>query len=220
VRKILAAKRWLELQKKNTYSTKINKLDLLQNSNYALANEIAEKSITLVKNENNIIPLDTSSKLKIGCITITDGLKSDKKEIFEKLVSKSFETTKPYFIDRKSTGRDYSRALRIIKSSNIIILPVFMRLHSENDTLTLAYHEKFIKEILKSRKPVILISLNDPYLLSVIPAAGVYLCSYGGAEVSQKAAFDALTGKIKITGKLPISIPNTDFKLGDGITIE
>jgi beta-N-acetylhexosaminidase len=95
-----------------------------------------------------------------------------------------------------------------------------MRLHSENDTLTLAYHEKFIKEILKSRKPVILISLNDPYLLSVIPAAGVYLCSYGGAEVSQKAAFDALTGKIKITGKLPISIPNTDFKLGDGITIE
>jgi beta-N-acetylhexosaminidase len=220
VRKILAAKRWLELQKKNTYSTKINKLDLLQNSNYALANEIAEKSITLVNNENNIIPLDTSSKLKIGCITITDGLKSDKKEIFEKLVSKSFETTKPYFIDRKSTGRDYSRALRIIKSSNIIILPVFMRLHSENDTLTLAYHEKFIKEILKSRKPVILISLNDPYLLSVIPAAGVYLCSYGGAEVSQKAAFDALTGKIKITGKLPISIPNTNFKLGDGITIE
>ncbi len=220
VRKILAAKRWLELQKKNTYSTKINKLDLLQNSNYALANEIAEKSITLVKNENNIIPLDTSSNLKIGCITITDGLKIDSKEIFEKLVSKSFETTKSYFIDRKSTGRDYSRALRIIKSSDIIILPVFMRLHSENDTLTLAYHEKFIKEILKSRKPVILISLNDPYLLSVIPAAGVYLCSYGGAEVSQKAAFDALTGKIKITGKLPISIPNTNFKLGDGITIE
>ncbi len=220
VRKILAAKRWLELQKKNTFSNQINKLDLLQNSNYALANEIAEKSITLVKNENNIIPLDTSSNLKIGCITITDGLKIDKKEIFEKLVSKSFETTKSYFIDRKSTGRDYSRALRIIKSSDIIILPVFMRLHSENDTLTLAYHEKFIKEILKSRKPVILISLNDPYLLSVIPTAGVYLCSYGGAEVSQKAAFDALTGKIKITGKLPISIPNTDFKLGDGITIE
>ena len=220
VRKILAAKRWLELQKKNTFSNQINKLDLLQNSNYALANEIAEKSITLVKNENNIIPLDTSSKLKIGCITITDGLKIDSKEIFEKLVSKSFETTKSYFIDRKSTGRDYSRALRIIKSSDVIILPVFMRLHSENDTLTLAYHEKFIKEILKSRKPVILISLNDPYLLSVIPAAGVYLCSYGGAEVSQKAAFDALTGKIKITGKLPISIPNTDFKLGDGITIE
>ncbi len=220
VRKILAAKRWLELQKKNTFSNPINKLDLLQNSNYALANEIAEKSITLIKNENNIIPLDTSSKLKIGCITITDGLKIDSKEIFEKLVSKSFETTKSYFIDRKSTGRDYSRALRIIKSSDVIILPVFMRLHSENDTLTLAYHEKFIKEILKSRKPVILISLNDPYLLSVIPAAGVYLCSYGGAEVSQKAAFDALTGKIKITGKLPISIPNTDFKLGDGITIE
>ncbi len=95
-----------------------------------------------------------------------------------------------------------------------------MRLRSENDTLMLAYHEKFIKEILKSRKPVVIISLYDPYLLSVLPSAKVYLCSYGGAEVSQHAAFDALTGKINITGRLPISIPNTGFKLGYGLTIQ
>ncbi len=218
VRKILAAKRWLELKKTENQNNLNGNMDLIRNSNYRLARDIAEHSITLVKNENNLIPLDTSSTVRVGCITITDGLKTDKKEIFEKLVSGSYKRTKTYIIDRKSTGRDYSRALRIARSSDFILLPVFMRLRSENDSLIIAYHEKFIKQILRNRKPVIIISLDDPYLLSVLPSAGVYLCSYGGAEVSQKAAFDALIGKISISGKLPISIPNTDFNLGFGLT--
>jgi beta-N-acetylhexosaminidase len=220
VRKILAAKRWLELQKYSYGTNNKSYLDSIQNSSYKLANQIAEKSITLVKNENGIIPIDTSSTLKVACITITDGLKTDKKEIFTNLVEKYFKKIKKYMIDRKSNGRDYSRALRIVKESDVILLPVFMRLRSEDDSLMLAYHEKFIKEILKSKKPVVLISLYDPYLLSALPFAKVYLCSYGGAEVSQMAAFDAMIGKIKVNGKLPISIPNTNFKLGDGITIE
>lgn len=218
VRKILAAKRWLELKNAGIRNKHSGQIDSIQTSNSRLAWDIAEHSITLVKNDDYIVPLDTSSTTRVACITITDGLKTDKKEIFEKLVSISFKRTKPYFIDRKSTGRDYSRALRIARSSDIILLPVFMRLRSENDSLMLKYHEKFIKQLLKNRKPVIIISLDDPYLLSVLPSARVYLCSYGSAGVSQKAAFDALTGKINITGKLPISIPNTDFNLGFGLT--
>ena len=218
VRKILAAKRWLELKNAEIRNNYAGQIDSIQRSNSGLAWDIAEHSITLVKNDDYIVPLDTSSATRIACITVTDGLKTDKKEIFEKLVSDSFKRTKPYFIDRKSTGRDYSRALRIARSSDIILLPVFMRLRSENDSLMLKYHEKFIKQLLKNRKPVIIISLDDPYLLSVLPSARVYLCSYGSAEVSQKAAFYALTGKINITGKLPISIPNTDFNLGFGLT--
>ena len=218
VRKILAAKRWLELQKSRVQKNIISEIDSIQNSNYKLADEIAKKSITLVKNEGNIIPVDTSSSIKVGCITISDGLKTDKKEIFSQLTERIFKKTKSLFIDRKSTGRDYSNALRIIRGSDIIFLPVFMRLRSEKDILMLAYHEKFIKEILKSKKPVIVISLDDPYLLSVLPSAKVYLCSYGGAEVSQKAALDAVTGLINITGKLPISIPNTGYNLGFGLT--
>jgi beta-N-acetylhexosaminidase len=219
VRKILAAKRWLKLQNEKITRGQINETDSIQHSSFILAKEIAEKSITLVKNDNNLIPVNISPSARVGCITITDGLKTDKKEIFEKFVEEYFKKTKLFFISRKSTGRDYSRALRIVRRSDIILMPVFMRLRSANDTLTLAFHEKFIDQILRSRKPVIVINLYDPYLLSVLPSANVYLCSYGDAEVSQKAAFDALTGKINITGRLPISIPNTKYKLGNGIMI-
>ena len=218
VRKIIAAKMWLNRGYNLTGSEQKEAIDSLWKSNQVLAREIAEHSITLIKNEDDIIPIDLSDSPKVGCITITDGLKTDKKKIFENLVSGTFQKTKSFFIDRKSTGRDYSRALQVARSSEIIFLPVFMRLRSDNDTLTLAYHEKFIKEILKSRKPVIMISLDDPYLLSVLPSVKVYLCSYGNPEVSQRAAFDAVTGRIRITGKLPISIPNTEFKLGYGLT--
>jgi beta-N-acetylhexosaminidase len=220
VRKILAAKRWLKLKNNETKHYPIDQTDSIKQINYSLAKDIADHSITLIKNEDNTIPVDISRSPKIACITITDGLKTDKKEIFGKLIEGTFKKTKSFFIDRRSTGRDYSKALRITKISDIIILPVFMRLRSENDSLALAYHEKFIKQILKSKVPVIVVSLDDPYLLSALPQAKVYLCSYGGAEVSQHAAFDAMTGKINFTGKLPISIPNTEFNRGFGLTAQ
>lgn len=220
VRKILAAKRWLRLENNKIKDTNTGGSDSIRQSTYSLARDIADHSITLIKNDGNIIPVDTASHPRVACITITDGLKTDKKEIFGKLIEGAFNKTKSFFIDRKSTGRDYSKALRITRMSDIIILPVFMRLRSMNDSLTLAYHEKFIKEILKSRVPVVIVSLDDPYLLSVLPMAKVYLCSYGSAGVSQNAAFDALTGRINLTGKLPISIPNTDFIRGFGLTTE
>ncbi len=218
VRKILAAKVWLNRAGSLTEDAQPAGIESLHESNHNLARKIAEHSITLVKNENDLIPVDTSNSLKVACISITDGLKTGKKQIYENLVIGSFTKTKSFFIDRKSTGRDYSKALRMVSGSDLIILPVFMRLRSDNDTLTLAYHEKFIKGILKSRKPVIMVSLDDPYLLSVLPSAKVYLCSYGYPEVSQKAAFDAMIGRIGTSGKLPISIPNTEYKLGYGLT--
>ncbi len=97
VRKILTAKRWLNIQAQKVTLQKINEIDSIQNNNYELAKEIAEKSITLVKNENDIVPVNVSPSIKVGCITITDGLKTDKKEIFEKLVENSFEKNEIIF---------------------------------------------------------------------------------------------------------------------------
>ena len=52
----------------------------------------------------------------------------------------------------------------------------------------------------------VLISFGSPYLLNSAPDIGTYLIAWGGGEASQTAAADALLGE-PITGRLPISLP-------------
>ena len=46
-----------------------------------------------------------------------------------------------------------------------------------------------------------------------------YAVTYGETDFSQYAMADAIVGKNNIQGKLPITIPNTEFKFGDGIQL-
>jgi hypothetical protein len=61
--------------------------------------------------------------------------------------------------------------------------------------------------------PAILVSFGNPYLLSLFPKIDVYLCGFGDTKATQRAMLKALVGEIDIQGKLPISIPNTKYKV-------
>ena len=47
----------------------------------------------------------------------------------------------------------------------------------------------------------------------------MYLCGFGDTKATQSAMLKALLGEIDIDGKLPVSIPETKYKIGDGIKL-
>ncbi len=75
----------------------------------------------------------------------------------------------------------------------------------------------FVEEILNLEKPVVIVSMENPYVLSAFPTAKTYLCSYGDVSATRRAMLDALTGNINIRGILPVSLPNSPFGLGGGL---
>jgi CubicO group peptidase (beta-lactamase class C family) len=62
-------------------------------------------------------------------------------------------------------------------------------------------------------------SLGNPYLIQDIPDAPIYICAYKNNSLMRQAYLNALLGKTKIDGKLPVNIPEI-AKIGHGITIE
>jgi len=62
-----------------------------------------------------------------------------------------------------------------------------------------------------------MMSFGSPYVINEFAKAGTYLCSYGNPAVSQEAMVDALLGYANIEGKLPITIPDTEYKFGSGM---
>jgi beta-glucosidase-like glycosyl hydrolase/CubicO group peptidase (beta-lactamase class C family) len=221
VRKILAAKRWLRITN-NKFSNieELNKV-IGKKSHYRLAEEIAEKSITLVRDEKSILPLDPKKIYRTSCITLTDGSGSDGIMVFQNEVENNFGYVAKTVLTKRSRAIDYSNALQIAKQSDLILVPAFVKVKAYQGTVSLPdEHVKFINNLLKLKTPVVLISFGNPYLLSLFPKAKIYLTAYGDPAVSQRAMVNALIGENSITGRLPISIPNTEHKIGDGIIVE
>ena len=219
VRKILVAKKWLGLDETKVIDENSVE-DVINNATHRrLAEEIAAKSITLVKDNNNLIPIDPNKYYKTALITInqTRG-RSIEKSLFESLVNDEFGYMQDYRINLSSSKSNYDKALKIAEQSNLILLSTFLSVKAYQGTVQLdADHVKLIKDLIALHKPIVMANFGNPYLLSDFPDVPVYLCSYGDVDASQRAMINALLGRTDITGRLPISIPNTNYKLGDGI---
>jgi hypothetical protein len=58
----------------------------------------------------------------------------------------------------------------------------------------------------KTSKPVIVASLDSPYMYSDVISADAYLCAYSFRLQALKALAEVLVGKFEPVGKLPVEV--------------
>jgi len=210
LRKLLSAKRWLKIEE-NRFSN-LNEMvkTIGTNKHFALAETIAEKSITLVKNDKRIIPIDKSKYENIFWITITEGLGNESEESFQSLIQEKFPGSMLALVHEQTNDDYYANVLQAARKADMLILPSFVRVKAYQGTVSLTHkHEAFITKLLSLKVPTVLVSFGNPYLLSLFPKVNAYLCGFGDTKFTQRAMLKALVGETDIQGKLPISIPNT-----------
>jgi beta-N-acetylhexosaminidase len=100
----------------------------------------------------------------------------------------------------------------------VVLVSLFVRTRSGQGKITVPEPGRnALAQILAFGKPVVAVSFGSPYLLRDFPDLPTYLCAWGGQDVSQAAAVQALFGETAIGGRLPITIPGL-AKRGDGIS--
>lgn len=187
-----------------------------------LARKLARKSITLLKDEKKLIPLSTNSKIKYSHIIVTDNKRGDGGDYFNRLLLERINLPEePIKLTIRSTAKDFKDALDSAKKSDIILLSVYMKVRAYQGSIGINKNQKsFIDELIKLKKPLVLMSHGNPYFIMAFQSAGTYLTNYGDPEVSEEALCEAIFGEINIEGKLPISIPNTKYAFKSGLNIE
>ena len=221
-RKILAAKYDLGLVTQRI--TPVDEIDRIVSSKdvNALAREIAEHAVTLVRNERNLVPLN---KLKpdalIFNLAITNG--DDRLWVTNSFVNamtkggRKFETV---VLDDRSSEAEIETALDKAKGAEVVIASLYGRVRT-GQVRSVGLPEpgaKALAELLKKKAPVVGISFGNPYLLQNFPELHTYLVAYGDMPSLQQASARALLGEIDITGKLPISLPGL-YPRGSGIQV-
>ena len=220
VKKIIALKIKLGLFNDDTLNIKQTEQILSDKSHKRLARTIAEKSITLLKNKGNILPLKSNRFKKISVIAFRE---TDRKDLLEKELPffKFIQSRLPdadyITLNKLSEPKDFRKALTAAKKSDLVIFPVFIGVQSFSGEITLSKPmKKLIRKINLLKTSTIVLGMGNPYIISDLPNTDVYLTSYGLANASQAAIVQALFGENDISGKLPVTIPNTIYSFGFG----
>jgi beta-glucosidase-like glycosyl hydrolase/CubicO group peptidase (beta-lactamase class C family) len=217
VRKILEIKSELGLNKNRFID--INDIPRIvgTEAHELLAEHAARRSITIVRNDNDILPLQYHQAQRILCLIISDNGDPNIANNFKKELQSRYENTDFIQIDQTSNELDYKNALNAIGNCGLIIMPTYVRWRSGSEKIDFSKDTKdFLDKVINSGKPVVMVSFGNPYLLRSVPKVAAYLCAYGDMKVSVQAAVQALFGESSVSGRLPVSIPGA-AEYGDGI---
>jgi hypothetical protein len=123
-----------------------------------------------------------------------------------------------------AVGRDtrsdvYEGLLQRARRSNLVVVSLYVTVVSYSGRVAIPEEaSSFIQSLATEGIPHVVVSFGNPYLFAEFPDARAYLLAWSGAEVSQRAAAQALFGEIPIEGKTPTGIPPY-FSIGDGIQL-
>lgn len=220
VRKILLAKRWAGLTEKRTVSLDDLSSTLNKREHQAVAKTLAEKAVTLVKDNQHLIPLSSNVHKKILHITLIDERHSANSAFFSLILEKQLKNFSSVALTNKESKKEFSRTIKEVQKAKVILLSTYTHVRLNSGKIGLSDEQiKFVSQLIKFKKPVIWMSHGSPYVLGSFPEIKTFLCNYGDSEILEEALAKAVCGKISIEGKLPVTIPNTKFKEGDGIDL-
>jgi len=185
-----------------------------------IASEIAKKSITLIKNNEDVLPfIPYKYKKVIHLLLSTDNDLRTRMKPFVRDLNYIHGNVETIYVNDPVSKLMSEDVLSKIKDADIVIASMLIRISMDKGMSTIhSTHSKLLSSIEKLDIPVIGLSFGSPYLPKY-DYLDAYLCSYGYGVVSMDAATNALFGRSDITGKLSVNL-NSQYKRGFGIDIK
>ncbi|MCX2576135.1 glycoside hydrolase family 3 [Pedobacter sandarakinus] len=212
VRKILTAKYWAGLNKRDTVSTNNIVAEVNRSQSTALVQELSNASVTLLRGKDfikNMIPIRRTAIISIGVPSVTR---------FQKEISKGYYNSVYYVLDKDATAAQISNVAREIGAFDQVIVGIHdSRSRPGNNIPLNAGVKNFINEL--SGKNAVFALFANPYNLAGLPGlerSKGLIVGYQKEDSMQVSAAAVINNRLVPKGKLPVSIlPN--YKFGEGL---
>lgn len=188
-----------------------------------LAQEIADRSITLIKNDN-FFPPDLSQVKKILHLSLQRKENDQAPMLVAAKLKEAFPGLETFFLGTNSSDQYYERAMQAAGSADLIIISLFVprTVYKDNGLLTEKEMTFFDKIVNMKPKATIVMSYGNPYHAARFNRATAFLVGYGeggfyGNQIIYADSFIKLLKKeISPQGRLPVTI-SQDYPYGTGI---
>ncbi|MFM9028820.1 MAG: glycoside hydrolase family 3 protein, partial [Bacteroidota bacterium] len=204
VKKVLMAKHWSGLDSFEPIDTTDLISDLNSPDAYFLQQELYEHSITILKNENGILPLKNLEKSRIAFVSV-GALKNND---FQSALSEHIRGDL-YSIEKDAPSSAFQSLLDFLRNYDLVILS----LHGTTMRVQSGYgitdkSRQFIESVLRSYKTVF-VDFGNPYSLSrfrSLEKATAVILGYEDFKAPMVAAAQLISGATTTDARLPVAV--------------
>lgn len=233
VLKILRAKASVGLNKAKLVDINVIPVTVAQPQNLELAQNIANASITLVRENGRVLPFSKNHRTSapapaygrvegqgsgVVCLILTEDMRTDYGRQFEREVRRRIPDAKVIYIDSRVAGPMASVVENAVNSAEKVIVALYVvptagkKVQTDAgvvNSIGLAQTSGALLESIlgSSRDKTVVVAFGSPYLAADFPQVENYICAYSPVPISETAAARALFGEIPIQGHLPVTIP-------------
>jgi beta-N-acetylhexosaminidase len=157
-----------------------------------IAQEIARRAITLVRDDRGLLPLRES---RVTAVVVSD-IPEFEQPLADAL--RELQPSRAFALDVRSPESDADAI-----DGDLIVMLLAVRAKSGAGRIAVPPAAQRLAE--RHGAKTIAVSFGSPYILRSIPDVSTYICAYGIQPVLQRAAVRALRGA-EMTGRLPVTI--------------
>ena len=195
-------------------------------ANALIAQQVSQRSITLIKDTRNQVPLKLPKGSSVLYLSVLDYPSGWRIATPSRTFIPELRQRFPGLTSIEISDRTTPAELDLVRSSagryDAIVVSVFVRASSGSGRMDLASPvTKLLSDIARttagSGKPMVTTFFGNPYIAMFMPDLPAMLLTYDFYDGAEAAAVRAVVGEAPITGRLPISMPGV-FEAGWGIS--
>jgi beta-N-acetylhexosaminidase len=210
--RVLALKAWLSAQEQPS-------LEVIGSAKHQhLAREIAARSVTLVRDDAHLLPLQLAPDARIAVVMAqpVDLTPADTSSYVTCGLAQAMRAfhaaTDELIVAANPSPSEIEDVLQRVMGYDLIVIGTINAAEQQGQAA-------LVKALLRTGIPTVTVALRMPYDLTAYPAATTYVCSYSILEPAVEMLAQALWGGIPFLGRLPVSIPGL-YPLGHGLTAQ
>jgi beta-glucosidase-like glycosyl hydrolase/CubicO group peptidase (beta-lactamase class C family) len=206
VKKLLQAKYFVGLNKYKPIETKNLYQDLNTPQAKALREKLYQQAVTIVKNENNLLPFVKIDNIKFASVAIGANKFND----FQRILSK-YAKFDNHLIGKNESESNFNKIAEKAKKADVIIVSLHnVDVHKPKTDFGISENsKKFIEDLEKTGKKIIVVHFGNAYGLKYFENSKYLVCAYEDDNMMRKAVPQVLFGAIANHALLPVSASST-----------
>ena len=201
--------------------------------NLALAQQIADDAVTLVRDNGKVLPLKQSGTVKNGlpyqqveevhnrvvAVVLSEDVRTESGRALERALKARVPDANVIYVDPRIAAAMSEAILNAVDQAQVMIAAVYVvptagkamqGVNGLTNSVSLNDASGALLQAILDRAAAktAVLAMGNPYVAQDFPAIQNYLCTFSNAGISEISAVKALFGEIAIRGHLPVSIPN------------
>ena len=228
VARILSAKAGLGLHRSGRVALDTLPLVVGTRAHLAVARNISERSITLLKDEGDDVPLRVGRSANLLYLSVLDypagwGVTVPSRALIPELESRWPNVTAIELSDR-TTMSEIELVRETASQYDAIVAGVFVRAASLSGRMDLdgelvGVLRRVARDAAETGQPFVAVFFGNPYVATFLEELPTMLLTYDVHDLAQESAVSAIAGERPIGGRLPISLGDP-FPVGHGLLRE